>query len=109
MILSAARPRGNIMAETSVSLLERLRRQPDGRDWQRLVDIYTPLVHGWLRRQEVPPADADDLVQDVLGVLVRELPAFEHNHRPGAFRAWLRAITVNRIRGYWRSRNRPDR
>ena len=97
------------MADTSVSLLERLRRQPDSPDWQRLVDIYTPLVHGWLRRQEVPAGDADDLVQDVLGVVVRELPAFEHNQRPGAFRAWLRGITVNRIRGYWRSRHQPDR
>jgi RNA polymerase sigma-70 factor (ECF subfamily) len=97
------------MAETSVSLLERLRRQPDSRDWQRLVDIYTPLVHGWLRRQGVPPADADDLLQEVLGVVVRELPIFQHNQRPGAFRAWLRGITVNRIRGYWRARQQPDR
>jgi RNA polymerase sigma-70 factor (ECF subfamily) len=101
--------RGRSMAETSVSLLERLRRQPDSPDWQRLVAIYTPLVHGWLRRQEVPPTDADDLVQEVLAVVVRELPAFEHNQRPGAFRAWLRGITVNRIRGYWRTRQRPDR
>jgi RNA polymerase sigma-70 factor (ECF subfamily) len=95
------------MALTSVSLLERLRLQPKGADWQRLVDIYTPLIRGWLGRHEVPPADADDLVQDVLGVVVRELEAFQHNQRPGAFRAWLRAITVNRLRGYWRGRHRP--
>jgi RNA polymerase sigma factor (sigma-70 family) len=97
------------MAETSVSLLERLRQQPDSPEWQRLVDIYAPLVHTWLRRQEVPAADIDDLVQDVLSVVVRELRAFEHNQRPGAFHAWLRAITVNRLRGYWRLRHRPDR
>jgi RNA polymerase sigma-70 factor (ECF subfamily) len=95
------------MAATSVSLLERLRWQPQGDDWQRLVAIYTPLIRGWLGRQDVPPADADDLVQDVLGVVVRELEAFQHNERPGAFRAWLRAITVNRLRGYWRARHRP--
>ena len=68
------------------------------------MELYTPLIQGWLLRQDVPAADADDLTQDVLGVVVRELAGFQHNQRPGAFRAWLRAITVNRLRGYWRGR-----
>src|SRR5438128_1096629 len=92
------------MAETPVSLLERLRSRPDPVSWRRLVDLYTPLVRGWLRRQAVPHDDVEDLVQDVLSVLVRERPAFEHSGRPGAFRTWLRAVTVNRLRGYWRAR-----
>jgi RNA polymerase sigma-70 factor, ECF subfamily len=37
-------------------------------------------------------------------VVVRELVEFEHNKRLGAFRTWLRAITINRLRGYWRGR-----
>ena len=28
---------------------------------------------------------------------IRDLPAFDHNQRPGAFRAWLRQILVNLI------------
>jgi RNA polymerase sigma-70 factor, ECF subfamily len=92
------------MSRTSISLLERLRFHPESADWKRLVELYTPLVRRWLLRQDVPTADADDLTQDVLGVVVRELADFQHNQRPGAFRAWLRAITVNRIRGYWRGR-----
>ncbi len=96
------------MPPTSVSLLERLRSQPDAESWRRLVELYTPLIHGWLRRHAVAPADADDLTQDVMAVVVRELPNFEHNHRPGAFRNWLRTITVHRLRMLWRSRqNRP--
>jgi RNA polymerase sigma-70 factor (ECF subfamily) len=49
------------------------------------------------------PADADDLAQDVLAVLVRELPHFEHRG-PGAFRSWLRTITTHRLRSFWRTR-----
>lgn len=50
----------------------------------------------------------DDLTQDVLAVVVRELPQFEHNQRTGAFRRWLRTILVNRLRGFWRARqSRP--
>jgi len=92
------------MSDTSASLLQRLREQPDGDAWRRLVHLYTPLLQGWLGRYGLQPADADDLTQEVLAVVVRELPQFEHNHRAGAFRRWLRTILVNRLRGFWRAR-----
>src|SRR5579871_2527670 len=94
------------MNETPLSLLERLRRQSDEASWRRLVELYTPLVRQWLQRQGVPPVDADDLMQEVLGVVVREIAGFEHSRQRGAFRHWLRAVTVNRLRGYWRARRR---
>ncbi len=71
------------------------------------MELYTPLIRAWLLRHEVPAADVDDLTQEVLGVVVRELAGFQHNQRLGAFRAWLRAITVNRLKGYWRGRRHP--
>jgi RNA polymerase sigma-70 factor (ECF subfamily) len=92
------------MSDTSFSLLNRLRLKPDAESWRRLVELYTPLIHAWLRRNGVATSDADDLTQDVMAVVVRELPRFEHNQRPGAFRSWLRTITVNRLRMQWRSR-----
>src|SRR5262245_7996724 len=97
------------MSDTSVSLLERLRDRPDGLSWQRLVDLYTPLIRAWLHRDLLPAADADDLVQEVLAVVVRELPHFEHSRRSGAFRSWLRGVTVHRLRDFWRQRHyRPE-
>lgn len=96
----------NGMYETSFSLLERLREQPGEADWRRLVTLYTPLIQAWLRRQAtLSQADADDLTQEVMSVLVRELPAFQHNQQTGAFRRWLRNIAVNRLRGHLRSRH----
>jgi RNA polymerase sigma-70 factor (ECF subfamily) len=97
------------MVPTSASLLERLRLQPDDGAWRRLIDLYEPLIRGWLRRHHLQPSDSDDLVQEVLAVLVKEIPAFEHNGRPGAFRCWLRNITVNCLGHFWRAgRYRPD-
>ena len=97
------------MAETSASLLEQLRAAADGPAWRRLVDIYTPLLRGWLGRYGLQPTDCEDLVQEVLAVVVRELPGFEHNQRPGAFRRWLRTILVHRVQGFWRARqSRPQ-
>jgi RNA polymerase sigma-70 factor (ECF subfamily) len=92
------------MSDTSPSLLERLNDQTDTEAWRRMVDIYTPLIHGWLRRYGIAAPDADDLTQEVLSVVLRELPAFQHNKRRGAFRNWLRTITLNRLRQSWRLR-----
>jgi RNA polymerase sigma-70 factor (ECF subfamily) len=44
------------------------------------------------------------VVQDVLAVVVRRLPQFQHNQRRGAFRCWLRTITVNCLRDFRRAR-----
>jgi RNA polymerase sigma-70 factor (ECF subfamily) len=92
------------MAETSVSLLDRLRLQPDEDSWKRFVDLYVPLIRGWLGRYSVKPEDAEDLAQEVMAVVLRELPQFRHNQQRGAFRNWLRNVTVNRLRAQWRAR-----
>jgi RNA polymerase sigma-70 factor (ECF subfamily) len=92
------------LPDTPISLLERLRLSADPAAWRRLVALYTPLIAGWLRRQDVQAADLDDLTQEVLGTLVRELPRFRHDLRRGAFRRWLRGICINRLRAFWRSR-----
>ncbi len=91
---------------TSKSLLLGARDPRDVVSWQRLSDIYTPLIRRWARPYVAQSADADDVLQDVLTMVVREIPRFDHNGRPGAFRAWLRAIVVNRLRNYWESRRR---
>ncbi len=89
--------------ETSVSLLERLAGAPTDDDWRRLLDLYQPLLRAWLARAGAPPADADDLIQEVLLVVFREVGGFERR-RAGAFRAWLRGILVHRLRNYFRAR-----
>mgnify|MGYP001827393455 CR=1 FL=1 len=94
------------MHETSLSLLERLRQSPENEGWNRLADLYTPLIRAWLRRYDVQDSDANDLVQEVLLAVSKDLSKFEHRGLPGAFRGWLKAILVNRLRKFWRARDR---
>jgi RNA polymerase sigma-70 factor, ECF subfamily len=90
---------------TSASLLERLRTAgPQAADWRRLHDLYLPLVRAWLAQAGLA-AEADDLAQEVLVVLVRELPGFRRQ-RDGSFRSWLRRVTVNRVRSWRQARAR---
>jgi RNA polymerase sigma-70 factor (ECF subfamily) len=89
--------------DTSLTWLGRLIASPTEGDWKQLLDVYGPLLSGWLGRAGVPPADRDDLIQEVLVVVVRQVAEFEHRG-PGAFRAWLRGILANHIRKFFRTR-----
>ena len=83
------------MSSTPASLLQRLRQSADPEAWRRFVRLYTPLLHYWAQRTGLAGQDADDLVQDVFTVLVKELPRFDYDPRK-SFRGWLRTVAVNR-------------
>jgi RNA polymerase sigma-70 factor, ECF subfamily len=88
--------------ETSVSLLNRLAGAPTDDDWRRLLDLYQPLLRAWMARAGVASSDADDLIQEVLLVVFRQVGGFERRGT-GAFRAWLRIILTHRVRNYFRA------
>src|SRR5438309_462093 len=90
-------------SDTPISLLERLRLGSGPAGWGRFVALYAPLIRAWWSRHGLQPSDVDDLSQEVLEVLLRELPQFRHNLRRGAFRRWLRGIVLNRLRTFWRA------
>jgi RNA polymerase sigma-70 factor, ECF subfamily len=92
------------MNATSVSLLGRACDDSGSESWERLASVYTPMLRTWMKKYQLQDSDVDDLVQDVLLTVARELPAFEHSGRPGAFRSWLRTILVHRLQNFWRSR-----
>ena len=89
--------------QTSLTWLGRLTGDPTEADWKQLLDVYGPLLHGWLAQSGVPAADRDDLVQEVLIVVVRRVSEFDRRG-PGAFRAWLRSILANHLKKYFRDR-----
>lgn len=93
------------MNTTPVSLLERLRQPAEPSAWPRFVQLYTPLLYHWARRTGLQAADAADLVQDVLTLLVQKLPEFQYDGRQ-SFRGWLRMVTLNQWRDHCK-RKRP--
>jgi DNA-directed RNA polymerase specialized sigma24 family protein len=72
---------------TSISLLDRLRTaRPESSDWDRLQEVYLPLIRRWLGRVPGLGAEVDDLAQEVFVILVRQIPHFDRR-REGSFRA----------------------
>jgi RNA polymerase sigma-70 factor (ECF subfamily) len=93
--------------ETSTSLLERLSQRPDEEAWRQLDLLYRPLILSWLKRDPNLQADADDLAQEIMTAVCRDVPGFTRQ-RTGSFRKWLRTITAFRVKSYHRRRqSRP--
>ena len=87
---------------TRASLLVRLRDPRDGPAWGEFVDLYAPMVYGYLRKQGLQDADAADLSQEVLGAVAGAVGRLEYDPRRGAFRNWLFTI-VRRKLSNWRA------
>ncbi len=89
--------------ETPASLLARLKQSAPEDAWDRFVRIYTPFIYQWARQAGSQPADAADLVQEVLTSLIQKLPEFTYDGRK-SFRTWLRVVTLNKWRDHCRRR-----
>ena len=77
---------------TSATLLGRLRNSPDdAAAWAEFVDRYGTVVYRWCRKWGLQEVDAEDVTQNVLLDLGRQMRSFEYRVN-GRFRAWLRTV-----------------
>src|SRR5262245_42829 len=96
------------LPETRASLILRLPDPADARAWDEFVEVYAPLVYRLARRHSLQPADADDLVQDVLSAVSRSVEGWLARSDRGQFRAWLLRIAKNHaINSLTRHKHRP--
>lgn len=80
---------------TSSSLLRRLQAS-DPTAWQRLVDLYSPLVWSWCR-ERLPAEDAADVAQEIFTAVAAGIGSFRHDQPDCTFRGWLRSIAQHKI------------
>lgn len=82
---------------TSPTLIVQVQSQ-DQQAWQRLVDLYGPLVYFWCRQNGLESQDSVDVFQDVFAAVSRGIDGF----RGGRFRSWLWTITRNKLTDHFR-------
>ncbi|MEZ6080217.1 MAG: sigma factor [Pirellulaceae bacterium] len=68
-------------------------QQMDSQGWDRLVQIFGPIIYRWCRTAGIDNSDAPDIVQEVFASLVRGIPDFRRLKETGSFRCWLATIT----------------
>ena len=94
---------------TRPTLLVRIRDAHDQAEWSRFVDLYAPLVYGFLRKRGLQDADAADLTQDVLRQVAVAAKSLEYDALRGSFRGWLFTIVPNRLTDHWRKEKLRER
>lgn len=93
---------------TSRSLLQQVLAD-DGVAWDRLVNLYAPLVFYWCRQARLQEEDAADVLQEVFLAVSKNLGRFRKDRPRDTFRGWLRVITQNKILDLHRRRSHePD-
>lgn len=92
---------------TSSSLLVQLRDAGDVAAWRTFVDLYTPLVYGYVRRRGLQDADAQDVVQQVFTQVSQAIRSFDYDPARGRFRNWLGVLTGRAIGRHVRIAARP--
>lgn len=86
-------------SRTSATLLQRLRKDPaDQAAWDEFVERYGRMIFGWCRHWGLQEPDAEDVTQNVMVELVRQMRTFIYDPS-GSFRGWLRTVAY---RSWWR-------
>ncbi len=95
----------NGSGSTQTSLILRA-QHADPAAWERLTQLYGPVVYGWARRGGLQPPDAADVMQDVFHSLASKIRTFQRRNETDSFRGWLWTITRNKVRDHFRRRDR---
>lgn len=91
---------------TSVTLLD-LCRQNDPDAWERFLNLYKKLILYWIKIYNVPYDDSDDVLQEVMVTLSKQIVKFRKDAN-GKFRNWLRTIVFSRAMDY-HNKNKRNR
>src|SRR5262245_19063699 len=86
---------------TSRSLLARVQAdEPEA--WERLMNLYAPLVLRWCRGTGMQDQDVADVFQDVFQAVAEHVGRFRKDREGDTFRGWVRRITQNKLRDHFR-------
>jgi RNA polymerase sigma-70 factor (ECF subfamily) len=85
------------LAPTRLSLLERLRDLDDHGSWQEFFDTYWKLIYCAAIKGGLSDTDAEDVVQETIIGIARNMENFRYQPEVCSFKGWLMHVTRNRI------------
>lgn len=96
--------REEALIRTRTTLLARLKDWDDQRSWQEFFDIYWPLIYQFARKGGLTDAEAQDVVQETMMAVSKQMPRFAYNPALGSFKGWLLTQTRWRMVDQFRKR-----
>lgn len=92
---------------TRQTLLSRLRDADNHESWREFFDTYWKLIYSAATRAGLSDAEAQDVVQETVISVCRNISTFEYDPEVGSFKGWLLKLTRWRILDQLRKR-RPE-
>jgi RNA polymerase sigma factor (sigma-70 family) len=89
---------------TRQSLLSRLRDWDDQESWREFFDAYWRLIHGLALKCGLTESEAQDVVQETMLSVAKQMLGFKYDPALGSFKGWLLQITRRRITDQMRKR-----
>ena len=95
---------------TRYSLLSRLQDWDDQDSWKDFFDTYWRLIYAVARKSGLTETEAQDVVQETIISVAKNIQKFKRDRELGSFKGWLRNLTRWRIADQLRKRTRvgPD-
>lgn len=100
---------GDTFSCTRRSLLTRLKNWDDSEGWREFFDTYGKLIYRFAMKAGLSNAESEDVVQETLLAVAKQMPGFRYDAAKGSFRRWLFNQTRWRIADAFRKRQRADR
>ena len=85
------------MTTTRATLLERVRDSCDSLAWEQFFALYAPLLEGYARAYGLGPADAEDVRDQCLAVVVQKIATFRYDRSKGSFKGWLHRVARDKV------------
>ncbi len=82
---------------TRRSLLMRLERWEDNKSWQEFFEAYWRLIYKVARQAGLGDLDAQDVVQDTVLSVAKQIGKFKYDPNVCSFKGWLLTLTRRRI------------
>src|SRR6266571_8826595 len=92
------------LAPTRHSLLRRLKDCEDQASWQEFFNLYWKLIYGVALKAGLNDAEAQDVVQETIMTVAKNLKNFQVGSERGSFKSWLLQTTRWRIADQFRKR-----
>ena len=92
------------LLRTRATLLSRLKNCEDQASWQEFFNIYWRLIYQFARKAGLRDSEAQDVVQETMMSVFKQMPRFEYDPSVGTFKAWLLTLTRWRIVDQFRKR-----
>jgi RNA polymerase sigma-70 factor (ECF subfamily) len=92
------------LAPTRHSLLQRMKNWDDQESWREFFNLYWKLIYGVAIKAGLNDAEAQDVVQETIMTVAKNLKKFEVGSERGSFKSWLLQTTRWRIADQFRKR-----